>query len=300
MLGLVGAHVLLQGSEPRADTVRTVLDNLGRLLGADSPDLRALELMAARRFGGEIAAEPFERPPMLRPGLEAVIEAGVQMPSLVPGGGLLAQIALERFVDSPWTTWKPLLGAPGRTRGAQGAGTPNWVKSYVADAAMQAARKGDEPDLAAIATRAVLPLESVSEAYEELRRTTPSGAERTMAMEQLVARTRRDARTLGVAPEEARRLFFEGGQGDRMRALALMQGDPSIRDLDVALDGVSHSRSAFEQYHALRLAQQMIPVLDEDQRAELRRAVERQRGASGWIKPGMDRWYLSQRLLADL
>jgi hypothetical protein len=300
MLGLVGAHLLFQASTIPEDTLDTVLGNLEWLLGPGSPDLRALELMAARSFGRPVRAEAFERPPMLRLGLEAVIEAAVETPALVPSGGLLSQIALGRFVDSPWTTWKPLVGAADAMTLASRAEAASWVSSYVEEAALQAARKGAEPDLAAIASRAVLPLASVSDAYDELRRTSPPGSRRTVEMERLVAQTRRDARKLAVGQDEARNLFFDGGDGDRIRALALMQGDPSIRDFDVALDGIADSRSAFEQYHALRLAQLMVPTLDDQQRGQLATAIERQRQEGGWITPGSDRRYLSERVLTAL
>ena len=51
MLGLVGAHVLLQDPDADPGTIETVLGNMDWLLGPDAPDNRALSLMAARRSG---------------------------------------------------------------------------------------------------------------------------------------------------------------------------------------------------------------------------------------------------------
>ncbi len=79
-----------------------------------------------------------------------------------------------------------------------------------------------------------------------------------------------------------------------------MQGDESIRDFDVALEGIRDSKSAFEQYHALRLGRLMIPELDVHQRLELTSAIEEQRAAGAHIQPGSDRWYLSGQILSDL
>jgi hypothetical protein len=300
MLGLVGAHALFREPTLQQRTIETIIGNLRGLLGRDAPDVRALELMAARRFGGPVDAQPFERPPLLRAGLEAVLEAAAENRTLVPSGGLLAEIAVHRFLDSPWSTWSPLIGEPPAASGFGPDLASNWVSHYVQDAALEAARKDQDLDVATIAARASLPLESVADAYEQMRTRLAPGPARTIEMERLVARARLEAQKLDLDQAETRDLFFEGGEGDRVRALGLMQGDASIRDFDVALEGVRDSESAFEQYHALRLGRQMIPELDAHQRHELASAIEEQRAPSAYIQPGSDRWYLSGQILSDL
>jgi hypothetical protein len=302
MLGLVGAHALFRSADLERRTSDTILTNLSRLLGPDEPDVRALRVMAARRFRTPVDAQPVLRPPMIRAGLEALLEAAAETPELVPPGGLLADIAPQRYVDSPWSTWQPLASMsgifeslmPGPEAGAE------WVSQYVHDAALQAARSGRPLDVATLAARASLPQSSVAAVYEDLRRTVESGMERTIAMERVIADSRREAKELNIDRDEARTLFFDGGEGDRIRALGLMQGDASIRDFAVVLAGVRESRSAFEQYHALKLAQQMAPKLDDDQRRELAGAIAEQRAPGAHIEPGSDRWYVSRQLLADL
>jgi hypothetical protein len=298
MLGLVGAHALFRSADLERRASDTIHRNLSRLLGPDDPDVRALQLMAARRFGTAVDAQPFERPPMLRAGLEALLDAAAETPELLPPGGLLADIAPRRYVDSPWSTWQPLAGMPGALESLVAG--PDWVSQYVHDAALQAARSGRPLDVATLAARASLPQSSVAAVYEDLRRTMESGMERTIAMERVVADSRREAKELDIDRDQARSLFFDGGEGDRIRALGLMQGDASIRDFDVVLAGVRESRSAFEQYHALKLGQQMAPELDDDQRRELAGAIAGQRAPGAHIQPGSDRWYVSRQLLADL
>jgi hypothetical protein len=61
----------------------------------------------------------------------------------------------------------------------------------------------------------------------------------------------------------------------RVIALGLMEGHERLRDFDVALDAIERSRSAFEQYHGLQLAELMVKELTPGKRAQLKRAVER-------------------------
>jgi hypothetical protein len=300
MLGLVGAHVLLQARDVDRRQIETVLDNLGWLLGQDAPDVRALRLRASRRLGDPVDTRPFERPPMLRAGLEAILEAAADTPELVPRGGLMAHVAVERFVDSPWSTWRPRRSSRAGEFAAAAPTGPSWVPGYVENAALEAARRDQELDVAKVAARAALPRDTVARAYEQVRAGMAPGAQRTLEMERLMSHVRREARQSELDASEVRSMFFDGDEGDRVRALALMQGDPSVRDVDVALAGIRESRSAFEQYHALRLAQGMLPSLDARQRQDLAGAIAEQRGRGGHIAPGTDRWYLSERILADL
>jgi hypothetical protein len=289
MLGLVGAHTLFQAPDPDRDVIDTVIGNLEGLLGPEAPDVRALRLIAARRFEDPVDEQPFKRPPMLRAGLEAVLEASAESPDLVPSGGVVADISVQRLVDSPWSTWKPL---------ARGMG--DWLRGYVQHAALDAARRDLDLDIEAVAARASVSLDSVADAYQQVRASMEPGPARTMEMERLVARARRAAPESDVDADEARRLFFEGDEGERVRTLGLMQGNPSLRDFDVALEGVRGSASAFEQYHALKLGQEMVPALDDRQREKLASAITEQRAPGAHISPGSDRWYLSSQVLSDL
>ena len=58
-----------------------------------------------------------------------------------------------------------------------------------------------------------------------------------------------------------------------MIALGLMLGDNRLRDLYCALDAIEHSRSAFEQYYGLAVAESMVTDLRPLEREWLRDAV---------------------------
>lgn len=116
MLGLVGAHILLQRLRRRGqdhpdhnrdqNLLETVLGNLEGLV-AGSPDLQALLVMAANTLGTKVVSRPFVRPPMLRAGMEEIIQAAAKEPSIVSENGFVDRVAEQMYVDSPWTSWQP-------------------------------------------------------------------------------------------------------------------------------------------------------------------------------------------------
>ena len=276
MLGLVGAYSLLRFGTPERAQIEMILGNLQSLLGPRQPDVQALELLAARYFGDPLPTLPLQRPPLLRAGLEAVLE----QPGLVPSDSVIAQIALCRCVDSPWSTWLPRVSTQ----------EPEWISRYVEESVLQAARRDRDPDFTTIAERAALPVSSVTNAAGRL--------ETQADMERVLTRARREARTRKVDPEEPRRLYLEGDEPERVRALGLMQGAPAARDFDIALTGLRDAHSSLEQFHALRVGQQMLPTLDAAQKRQLAAEIEAQRGTT--ITPGGNRWYLSSELLSAL
>jgi hypothetical protein len=137
-----------------------------------------------------------------------------------------------------------------------------------------------------------------AEAYEQVRATTAAGPARTRRMEEMIE----SARSEPADPEETavdlRELFYQGGEGARIYSLGRMQANPEVRDFEVALDGIRRSRSAFEQYHALMLAEEMLPELEVREKNELAATLELER--SRFLTPGTSRWSVAQRLLRKL
>jgi hypothetical protein len=135
----------------------------------------------------------------------------------------------------------------------------------------------------------------IASEYNSVRSSMPSGPARTAAMEQVVARARQLALDRDLAPPEVAQWLREGTDEQRITALGLMQADPRLWDFDAVLLAIERSRSAFEQYHALRLAGQMLHGLDEAQRHRLAAAIHGQRG---WrFRRDTDRWGLAEDLL---
>ncbi|RKT08632.1 hypothetical protein BX286_6744 [Streptomyces sp. 3211.6] len=118
----------------------------------------------------------------------------------------------------------------------------------------------------------------IAEDYSSARGSMPAGASRTRALEEVMARARRLAQEQSFESAEVLRWLREGTDEQRITALAMMQARPELRNFEAALGAITHPRTPFEQYHAMRLALQMIDELDTEQARRLAGAVEAQRG----------------------
>jgi hypothetical protein len=171
-------------------------------------------------------------------------------------------------------------------------------------AAAELRQRGDDEGAARLTAEAdaLLGLAEVARptasAYERVRSTMPAGHERTRELTTIFIEARLKQ---PEEPEEAsqlRELFSRGGEGERMYALGRMLANPSVRDLDVVLGGIRNSRSAFEQYYLLELAEEMLPSLQEDEREKLATTLDDEE--KRYLKPGTDRWEVAKRIRAKL
>ncbi|MEV6335873.1 hypothetical protein AB0M12_14300 [Nocardia vinacea] len=134
--------------------------------------------------------------------------------------------------------------------------------------------------------------------YEQVRYSEASGRDRTRKLEQLVASNRLLAQTSRLDHDAAAKLFDQGGDGDRVIAIALMQGDSTLTDIERLAHAIDEPRSAFEQYHALfalRLWLRTGAQLDAAQQTLLNRAL-----ANRYISSGTDRYELARDIRALL
>jgi hypothetical protein len=154
--------------------------------------------------------------------------------------------------------------------------------------------------LRAEARRLLLHASPAARAYEELRRTRPPGALRIIELSRIVEDAREYSDNERPPAEAVCEIFFSGGDGERVYALALMQEDPTVGDIDCILDSVLHSRSAFEQGQALRAALQLRQRLNAADKARLIEAVQQQLGPGGHIGQSTHRRRLASQILSML
>lgn len=121
-------------------------------------------------------------------------------------------------------------------------------------------------------------LRSIGTSYLSTRATMASGWRRTIRMEEDFKRARQEASRQPPSPIQVARLL-QGDDGERITALAAMAEIPELRDFDRLHRVIEECHSPFEQYHALGVAEAMVPRLTPEQRERLRRtlAVERPR-----------------------
>lgn len=121
----------------------------------------------------------------------------------------------------------------------------------------------------------------VAAAYRNVRSSMPAGRERTRAMEQVVADARRLAGRENFDRSDVAQWLREGSDEHRVTALALMQANPELRDLDSVLEAILHSRTPFEQYQALLLVKFMTGSASPNERQRMAEVVRRARRRIG-------------------
>lgn len=180
---------------------------------------------------------------------------------------------------------------------------PHPAASTADQARVESLRQAVEDELAALpieAEEARAQLKAIAGQYEEIRQ-TPYSAARTFQLETLLANVRALAKRADFTPAELdeRCGHFESApEGQRIVTLGLLEALPgTVRCLDSVLQAIKDPRTPFEQYHALRAALALWPKFDAAQQSQLVDLLTELR-AAGRIRPGSDRWLLSDQLLA--
>lgn len=207
-------------------------------------------------------------------------------------------------VDSLLAVTAPALrshASPKRDANASKSGTAaEDVRSEVADAAKEPQMDGGKVYDGASQSPIVDRANQLARDYEETRRTMPASDERTAKMTALVRSARRIASTI-PDPEYPLNLFFNSDSaGDRIVSIGIAQGcPPKSIYFPLALEGILNARSAFEQFHALSLADNLLNTLSPDQKNKLWAALNEQRGVVIDEKD-KSRWNLRSNLLKKM
>jgi regulator of protease activity HflC (stomatin/prohibitin superfamily) len=98
ILGIYGAHLLLQAGRPDQGLVETVAANLRELVGAH-PDV---EVLGVRRGAPRTAALDFPLPPMLRASWEIIVKVSLRRASIVPPGSISEHLSDGMMSTTPW------------------------------------------------------------------------------------------------------------------------------------------------------------------------------------------------------
>lgn len=156
------------------------------------------------------------------------------------------------------------------------------------------------PTLPKDAQQAREELNKYAREYEQVRREMRSGSTRTIRMTVLASKIMALAKQAKLTPDEIKEKFKNGKDGDRLVALAINRVLPDPRNFEIVAEGIAKSKTPFEQYQALRAAEEMLPLLSEEQKLQLEKIVNHQRsGLEGAHidRSDMSRWELSASLL---
>ncbi|MFH8701894.1 hypothetical protein [Streptomyces chartreusis] len=167
--------------------------------------------------------------------------------------------------------------------------------------AEESERRGDGATASRLREEAQVLLEAagpIAADYRSVRGSMQAGPERTWEMEKVLSQARRLAEEQSFEPAEVLRWLREGDDEERVTALAMMQANRDLRNFEATLEAIEHSRSAFEQYHAMLLTSRMIDELDSTQLRRLASVIKSQRGLR--FRLDADRWQLSGHILGHV
>jgi hypothetical protein len=139
------------------------------------------------------------------------------------------------------------------------------------------------------------------EEYSALRVSIAPGADRTRRLTSLMLVPVQLARARNWSEAELRAAWERGEEGGRLFALGLMQGNPDLIIPDVLVEAIRGSRSAFEQYNALKAIGNVHPDRLVD--TSILRAIDdeiaqrpRDDGSRAWLEEGSDRRRLAEKI----
>jgi hypothetical protein len=137
--------------------------------------------------------------------------------------------------------------------------------------------------------------------YEALRRTLPSGADRTFLLNRLMSQVRLRVKRGDLRPISVSAFRKSQSEGERIVNLVAAQSKRDARYFGVVLDAISNPRSNYEQYEALRSMLAIVPWISAEQRERLGMDLIGVR-ATGKLfdDKNSTRWDLSEELLADV
>jgi hypothetical protein len=142
-------------------------------------------------------------------------------------------------------------------------------------------------------------LNRLAKSYESARRSMRPSDERTIEMNKLIVQMQRFGSAAGLTALELKNAFRQNSDGYRIVVLALLREKPDSQCLDVILEGIKTSHSAFEQFHSLRAAEAVVPSLSVRDSSILAEAIMSQMNQKITTSDA-SRWELAQILLNTL
>jgi hypothetical protein len=132
----------------------------------------------------------------------------------------------------------------------------------------------------------------------------PSGTRRNFLQEAIAGAMRSLALKADIEENTVNEYLRSPHPGLRLVGLSCIDSFDHLGSFDWVLDAIARPLSAFEQANALYAMLRLIPVLTPSQQQRLKDVLLEQRNydktQQQWIKPGSDRWEMSDRLLAEL
>jgi len=123
----------------------------------------------------------------------------------------------------------------------------------------------------------VAAVQPIATSYEATRAARAPSWERTRDLEHIVAQGRSMAALPFATREAAEQLFASGNDGNRIVALGMMAENRRIASMSAVCEAIEHSRSAFEQFQALRATRAALggKDVDNETKQRIRESIEK-------------------------
>ncbi|MDW3190956.1 MAG: hypothetical protein R8G66_01290 [Cytophagales bacterium] len=160
-----------------------------------------------------------------------------------------------------------------------------------------------EQQLLKIVSKSVSPkkqLNKLADEYNKIRISNDPSLNRTFLMSKVMAEISALASGTGLTPES---FFDKKDGGRRLIALAIIKANPKPKYHNIVIQTVRQSLSAFEQYHALRAAEEMLNTLDNEKLKLMSETITSQMSEddSKNINPeNEDRWIMANNILKKI
>jgi hypothetical protein len=108
MKGLLAAYVYFSSPEVINDQLfRNIITHLADILGKDTPDIKALQVLASQYYKEPLPQLSITEPGMFLAGARAVIKASIKQPDIIPDDSPMENITDNIYGDMIWTSYVP-------------------------------------------------------------------------------------------------------------------------------------------------------------------------------------------------
>lgn len=108
MKGLLAAYVYFSNAEVINDQLfRNIIPQLAEILGKDSPDIKALQVLASQYYKEPLPLVSISEPGMFLAGVRAVIKGSIKQPDIIPDDSAMENITNNIYGDMIWTSYVP-------------------------------------------------------------------------------------------------------------------------------------------------------------------------------------------------
>jgi hypothetical protein len=221
--------------------------------------------------------------------------------STAVAGGIAIYFTVLGFVTGWLATY--FLVAPAMTRIQKSAASLFESSGLLASSAARARSAGrveKANSLEAASTSQAKRAQSLLDSYATIYARPRTEPTRVQDLDRVITEEAQRVLATNPSADEVKAKYDSGSQREREVTLAVMAEDASKADFEAVVHSISKSKTAIEQYQALRVAQALVPQITKDQATRLQAAVVSERNSGEHFSLASARYRLTTSVLAQL